>query len=174
MTDITFENSDYNITGTEINYYFTCKTQLWLFAHNISMEQNSDIVSLGKQLHEKTYSKEKKDLLIDNLIAIDFIKKGDTLEVHEIKKSNKTKKAHEYQLLYYMYYLKEHKNINNLKGVLNYPLVNKKEEIDLTTEKIEKIKNLLNKINHIIKNQMPHPEKKKMCKNCSYYEFCWV
>jgi CRISPR-associated exonuclease Cas4 len=73
-----------------------------------------------------------------------------------------------------MYYLKEHKNINNLKGVLNYPLVNKKEEIDLTTEKIEKIKNLLNKINHIIKNKMPHPEKKKMCKNCSYYEFCWV
>ena len=59
------------INGTQINYYFICKTKLWLFSHNIQMEQESDNVSLGKQLHENSYKKEK-EFLIDNLINVDF------------------------------------------------------------------------------------------------------
>ena len=26
------------INGTQINYYFICKTKLWLFSHNIQLE----------------------------------------------------------------------------------------------------------------------------------------
>jgi len=35
------------VRGTQINYYFVCKTKLWLFSHHIQMEQESDVVELG-------------------------------------------------------------------------------------------------------------------------------
>lgn len=166
--------NDLNFTGTEINYYFTCKSQLWLFAHNITMEHNSDDVIIGKQLHENSYTNEKKEILIDNLINIDFIKNNDILEVHEIKKSNKTMNAHKFQLLYYMYYLNQLKGVEKIIGVLNYPLINKKEYIHLNPKNINEIKVLLKNINQIINNKMPEPKKKKLCKSCSYNDFCWI
>ncbi|NIR52629.1 Dna2/Cas4 domain-containing protein, partial [candidate division KSB1 bacterium] len=36
-----------SITGVMINYYHICHTELWYFAHDIQMEQESDIVALG-------------------------------------------------------------------------------------------------------------------------------
>lgn len=91
------------VNGTMINYYFICKTKLWLFSHNIQLENESDNVMIGRYLHENSYKRDNEQM-IDNLIAIDFIRKnGDTYEIHEIKKSNKMKKAHVYQLLFYMY-----------------------------------------------------------------------
>ena len=59
--------------------------------------------------------------LIDNLINIDFIKITDAVEIHEIKKTDKMELSHEFQLLYYMFYLKNEKDIKNIKGFLNYP-----------------------------------------------------
>jgi RecB family exonuclease len=47
------------IMGTQINYYFICHTKLWFFSHHIKMEQESDLVSMGKQLHQGTYQKKK-------------------------------------------------------------------------------------------------------------------
>lgn len=40
------------------NYYQLCHTKLWLFSHNIQMEQESDIVALGKLTHEEHYSRD--------------------------------------------------------------------------------------------------------------------
>jgi len=31
-----------SVTGSNINYYFICKRKLWLFAHSIQMEQESE------------------------------------------------------------------------------------------------------------------------------------
>ena len=50
-----------DISGEQINYYFICKTKLWLFSHKIEMEHSSDLVLFGKYLDENTYKKEKKD-----------------------------------------------------------------------------------------------------------------
>lgn len=47
------------ITGTLINYYFHCKTQLWLHANRINLEDNSEDVRIGKVLHEINESKGK-------------------------------------------------------------------------------------------------------------------
>ena len=74
-----------NINGTKINYYFICPTKLWFFSHNIQMEDNSENVKIGKQLHENSYQRDK-EYLIDNKISIDFIRKKEIVEVHEIKK----------------------------------------------------------------------------------------
>ncbi|GAB6056141.1 CRISPR-associated protein Cas4 [Methanobacterium movens] len=161
------------IIGTQINYYFICKTKLWLFSHHIQMEQESDLVSLGKLLHSKSY-KDEKEYTIDNLISIDFIKKRDYLELHEVKKSNKMKKSHEYQLLYYMYYLKNKKGIENIRGILNYPKIRKKATINLDKSKEKDLMDIIEDIGNIINNETPKPQKIKICRKCAYFEFCWV
>jgi CRISPR-associated exonuclease Cas4 len=165
--------SDFKSTGTQMNYFFVCKTQLWFFSHKIQMEQESDIVSLGKQLHEDSYKREK-EFLIDNLINVDFIKKGKIIEIHEIKKSPQMEKAHEYQLLYYIYYLKNEKSIDNIIGYIDYPIIKKKVKLELSPEKEYEIEDILKKIKKIINSELPKPKKQKICRGCSYFELCWI
>lgn len=83
--------SNPSITATQLNYYFVCKRKLWLFSHQINMEQNSELVSLGKLLHENSYKREKKEIQIGP-IKIDFIGKDGV--IHEIKKTPSVEKAH--------------------------------------------------------------------------------
>ena len=160
------------INGTQINYYFICKTKLWLFSHNIQLEDESENVKLGKILHEDSYKREK-EFLIDNLINVDFIKLTDCVEIHEVKKKKKMEKSHVYQLLYYMYYLKNEKDIENIKGFLDYPKNRKKKEVFLTNEEEIKLLKIIEDIHKINVNEMPKPKKSKICRKCAYFEFCF-
>lgn len=158
-------------TGTQINYYFICKRKLWFFSHNMELENESDLVLLGKLLHEHSYLKEMKEIEIER-IKIDFIKKKG--EVHEIKRSKKMEMAHMYQLLYYLYFLKHYAN-KELKGVLNYPLLKRKITIELTKEKEEEMGKILNDIKGIIDlDKPPASEWKGYCKSCAYKDLCWI
>ena len=65
-------DDDLFYTGTQISYYFVCKRKLWLYSHDIQYEQESDIVKLGRLLHEEQYQKKLKEIHMDK-IAIDFI-----------------------------------------------------------------------------------------------------
>lgn len=160
------------INGLQINYYFICKTKLWLHSHNINFELENENVKLGIILHENSFKKEKS-YYIDNLINVDFIKVTDSIEIHEVKKTQKMEKSHEFQLLYYMYYLKNEKDIDNIKGFLNYPNSRKKEEIFLTKEKEDELIKIIDDIHIIIDSEMPKPKKKKICNKCAYFEFCF-
>lgn len=158
-----------SVTGTQVNYYFVCRKKLWLFSRNISMEQSSDHVTLGKLLHETGYARKFKEIEIGS-IKIDFLEKG--CEIHEIKRSRKIEKAHEYQLLYYLYYLKK-LGVEG-KGVLNYPLLRKNVEVKLDGEKEAELKGVLEEIREIVASpRPPQVQKKGYCKKCSYYELCW-
>jgi len=161
------------INGTQINYYFICKTKLWLFSHNIQMEQESDNVAIGKQLHENSYKREK-EFLIDNLINVDFIKNKNPIEIHEIKKTKSMEKSHEFQLLYYIYYLKKEKDINNIIGYLDYPTIKEKIKIELTEEKENELKYIIKDIQNIIKSDIPKPKRSRICRKCAYFEFCFA
>lgn len=159
-----------SITGVQVAYYIICKRKLWLFTHQIGMEQTSEKVELGSLLHETSYKRKIKEIGIDD-IKIDFMeRKG---EIHEIKKSRKIEKAHEYQMLYYLYYMKK-RGITGMKGLIDYPLLKQKVEVLLTPEKEKEIEEVLNDIETIIKREKP-PEAVRLpyCKSCSYYNFCW-
>lgn len=160
------------INGTQINYYFICKTKLWLFSHNIQLEDEHENVKLGKFLHETSFKREK-DFLIDNLINVDFIKITYSVEIHEVKKSQKMNLANEYQLLYYMFYLEHEKDIKNVVGFLNYPNSRKKKKITLTKEKERELFEIIENIKNIIDSSMPKPKKKRICSKCAYFEFCF-
>ncbi|MHB8565512.1 MAG: CRISPR-associated protein Cas4 [Nitrososphaerales archaeon] len=72
------QESAIKFTGSQINYYFICKRKLWLFSHNIELEQESDLVKLGKLLHENRYQRKMKEVQVDR-IKVDFMETKRTL-----------------------------------------------------------------------------------------------
>lgn len=169
-------DSEMLVGGVKVNYFIHCKTQLWLFSHFITQEQESDLVLLGKIIEKETFKEIKnKDITIDQKISIDFIKKKHTLILHDIKKSSKFEEAHYYQMLYYLWYLKRIKGVENVKGIINYPKERRKMEVYLSAEEEDKIKEILQKIKEIISlPRPPKPKRKKWCKKCAYFEFCFA
>jgi CRISPR-associated exonuclease Cas4 len=163
------------ITGTYFNYYQVCRRKLWLFSNDINFEHTSDLVFEGKLIHEESYpqrSEKYEEVEIDG-IKVDFYDTKNKV-IHEIKKSNKVEKAHEWQLKYYLYVF-ERNGIEGVTGVLEYPTLRKTQEVVLSDVDRDMIKEMEDNIKSIIENEKcPSAEKKGICKNCSYFEFCFV
>jgi len=161
-----------DITGIMVYYYFVCKKKLWYFANEINMEQNSELVSIGKILDETSYAREKKGILIDNTINIDFIKKGAVL--HEVKKTKAIEEAGIWQLKYYMYYLQK-RGVQTIEAKIDFPLLRETKQISLEDEDIKIIENVIKNIKEIIAQEKP-PKiiNEKICKKCAYYDLCYV
>lgn len=161
------------ITGTHFNYYQLCHRKLWLFANGIGMEQESDLVYEGKLVHESSYpqrSSRYEEVQIDG-IKVDYFDAKNKV-IHEIKKSNKVDRAHEWQLKYYMYVFEQH-GMEGVSGVLEYPLLRKTKDVFLSDVDRDDIQNMSDDIARIISQaECPPLVKKGICKNCSYYEFC--
>lgn len=161
-----------NITGIMVYYYFVCKRRLWYFANQINMEQNSELVEIGKIIDETTYTKEKKQILIDNTINIDFIKNGAVL--HEIKKTKSVEEAGIWQIKYYMYYL-ENKGVKNIKAEIDFPLLRETKEIILEEDDRKILDNVVKNIEEIIKQDKPSKViNSNICNKCSYFDLCYV
>lgn len=163
-----------NITGTHFNYYQICKRKLWLFANGINMEHTSDLVYEGKLIHEESYpqrSAKYEEVEMDG-IKVDYY---DTLHkvIHEIKKSDKVEVAHEWQLKYYMYVF-EQNGIEGVSGILEYPVLRKRDTVLLSDIDRETIVEMINEIKQVIESDFCPPlEKKRICRNCSYWDFCY-
>jgi len=161
-----------HITGCMINYYFICQRKLWYFCHQIQMEYNSELVQIGKVIDQTSYGREKKSIMIDNTICIDFIDgKG---VINEVKKSDSMEYAHIWQLKYYLYYLKL-KGIEDLAGSLDYPKLKKKIRLELGDDDILFIEKMLIEIQTIKNLELPPAViNSPICQKCSYYELCYI
>ena len=163
------------ITGTHFNYYQFCKRKLWLFANGINFEHTSDLVYEGKLIHEESYpqrSGKYEEVEIDG-IKVDFYDAKNKV-IHEIKKSDKVDVAHEWQVKYYIYVF-ERNGIEGVSGVLEYPTLRKSQQISLSDADRESIKKMESDIIQIIKgDNCPPLLKKGLCRNCSYFEFCFT
>ena len=163
------------IIATHINYYFVCKRKLWLFANGINMEHTSDLVYEGKMLHETSYPQRPEryeELEIDGC-KIDFYDARNKI-VHEIKRSAKIEEAHEWQVKYYIYVL-ESNGIDGATGILEYPALRQTTKVELNDIDKEYINEVEQEILSLIENDdCPQVINSKICKNCSYYEFCYV
>ena len=164
-----------NTTGTHINYYHVCRRKLWLFANGINMEHTSELVEEGKLIHETSYpqrAEKYQEIEIDG-IKIDFYDPKNKI-VHEIKKSDKVEEAHTYQLKYYLYVLQQN-GIEGASGILEYPKLRQTEKIELSKEDVKYLENAKLQIQQIIQSENCPPKvEKKICKRCSYFDFCWV
>jgi len=134
------------------------------------MEETSDLVLLGKLLHERGYARRRKEVQVGR-VKIDFVASG--CEIHEVKRSRKAEDAHLFQLLYYLYFLKRYANIEG-HGVLHYPLLRKTVDVELTEERIRELELLLEDIEKILSGpRPPEPVRGPYCHRCSYSELCW-
>ncbi|MCI1903906.1 MAG: CRISPR-associated protein Cas4 [Enterococcaceae bacterium] len=159
------------ITGNMINYYFVCERKLWLFAHGLQYEEEHENVQLGKLLDEKSYSNQRKQIMLDGTINIDFLE--DWKILHEVKKSKAIEPAALWQLRYYIYYLRK-KDVKIEKGFLDYPKLRERIEVTLTNEEEQELEKILSRIKGIISaEQVPKLVSKLFCKSCAYYEYCF-
>jgi CRISPR-associated exonuclease Cas4 len=168
MSDSTLQLPTF--TGTEVNYYFICHKKLWWFAHGVQMEQESDRVKMGKLVHEDSYARKKRELNIDDKIVLDWREDG---VIHEVKLTDAMEDAHEMQLLYYLYYLKQ-KGIEGLTGQIDYPKLRMTKTVELTAELEDKLERALAAMCEIVQaSKAPPVEFMKICRACSYAELCW-
>ena len=162
------------MNGTIINYYFHCKRQCYMFAHRLNLEDNSEIVRVGKAIHEdKAKSSENSEIKIDN-IALDKI---NSKYVVEIKKSDAHIEACKWQLLYYLKILKD-KGIER-KGKLEFIEKNKTDRkiifIELNEEIEKELNEHISKIEELLSmDELPTVINKPACKKCAYYEYCYI
>ena len=141
----------------------------WLHANRINLEDNSEDVRIGKILHEIQEEKNKK-----SEIAIDKLTKEYLVE---IKKSDSDPEAVKWQVLLYLYKLKQKGVVK--KGKIEFIEKNRQSkkvhyvELDEANEK--RLLEVLDAIGNLI--DLPVPPKlvfEKYCKECAYYEYCFI
>lgn len=158
-----------NIGGLHMQYYIVCQRKLWLYSKQIGFETEHERVIEGTLLHEKAYARKEKELEIGDAV-IDVM---DSEFVQETKLSSKMQKADEWQLLYYLYLLKQ-RGIEK-RGKIAYTKEKKVVEVELTEEKEKQVKKHIATIYQIIESDIaPKFKKLPYCKNCAYYDFCFV
>lgn len=162
------------VNGTLMNYYFHCKRQCYLHGSRINLEDNSEIVKVGKAIHEeKAGGSSNSELEIDN-IKIDKL----TAEyLTEIKKSDADEEAAKWQLYYYLKVLKEKGVIR--KGRLEFVEKNKSAKkvvvLELTPGIELELQGYVNQIELLLEQSViPEPLHKSNCKKCAYYEYCYI
>lgn len=164
------------ITGSIIGQYSHCPRKGWLFFHGLKTEHMSQNVKIGKYYHEYRESQQSHTEIELEWIKIDQIK-GDC--VIEYKKANTHVESAKYQLLFYLYTLKQ-------KGVVKTGRIvfkeNKNSLLVILHEKSEEALFLrIGEIKKVLNRKLPPkplmstkktPDKK--CKWCSYFEFCRI
>lgn len=163
------------LSATHINYYFICHRKLWLFANGIRMEHTSDTVAEGKLIGETTYPQRAEkytEIEIDGS-KIDFYDAKNKV-IHEIKKSDKTEEAHEWQVKYYIWLLQQN-GIEGATGILEYPKLRQTTTVTLTSSDEVYLQKAMEQIKAIVEREVCPPViNSKICKTCSYYDFCYV
>lgn len=162
------------VNGTLVNYYFHCRRQCYLHGNRMNLEDNSELVQIGRAIHEeKAAGSSNSEVAIDN-IRLDKL----TSEyLTEIKKSDADEEAAKWQLYYYLYVLKS-KGIER-KGRLQFVEKNKSQTktliLELTPDIEEKLRGYISDIESLIEQEViPQPSDKAQCKKCSYYEYCYI
>ena len=93
--------------------------------------------------------------------------------MYELKKRNTAPEAACFQVLFYLKVLKE-KGIETT-GIIRYQENNRVENVELTPENEARLEQTSALIMEIINKEGPPEAKRiKYCRNCSYYELCFI
>lgn len=177
------------ITATLVNLYHVCHRELWLHANDIRMEHTSDVVYEGKLIGETTYpdraEKNTQVALSVPLVPtqgekewigtakIDYYD-AKTKTVHETKKSSKMEQAHIAQVQFYLYLLAK-SGVEGAQGIIEYPKQRERTQVSLTPLEQTEVEHWLTGIQTVLqRDKCPPTINKPVCKQCSYYEFCYA
>lgn len=179
------------ITATLINLYHVCHRELWLHAHDIRMEHTSDVVQEGKLIGETTYlQRAEKNTQVELSIPLPFLadREGEawmgaakidfydapTNTVYETKKSDKMEQAHIAQVKFYLYVLLK-SGVDGAQAIIEYPKQRERTEVTLALGETAEVEHWLVEIRRILDSEKCPPViHKSVCKQCSYYEYCYA
>ena len=78
------------VNGTLINYYFHCKRQCYLHGNRLNLEDNSEIVKIGKAIIDRLSGKETESDLIYKTVYDKIDNLSTILEIESIVDFEKT------------------------------------------------------------------------------------
>jgi CRISPR-associated exonuclease Cas4 len=139
------------------------------------MEHTSDIVAEGKLIHETSYPQraERYSELEVGGSVIDFYDATHKI-IHEVKKSDRIEIAHEWQVKYYIWLLLKN-GIEGVRGTIEYPKLRTTTQVELTDKDITLLEEMVVDIESIATSEnCPPRASTKICKRCSYYDFCYI
>lgn len=165
-------DQEIHVGGTLIWYYYVCKREVWLMGRHITPDEDDTNVVLGRFFAEQSYHRDKKEVSFGNM-KFDIIRHDNRgLVVGEVKKSSKHSKSARMQLAFYLWELS--RNGIEATGELLFPREKKRELVELNPELVGELERAKRDILRIIYNPIPpKAEKKSICRNCAYAEFCW-
>lgn len=163
---------EFSVNGTLVESYINCKRQAWFHIHRIKPFQDHPLLEIGRLVDEDAYERDFKRVNLDS-IQIDIVRREhEELVIGEVKKSSAAKESARLQLLFYMYTL--NKLGLGCRGLLMFPKEKRKEWVILDDDAIHRVELLISDLEELAKSRNPPElEKKAICKNCAYLEWCF-
>jgi CRISPR-associated exonuclease Cas4 len=162
-------------SASHLTYYLLCHRKLWLHHRGMRMEDNSAAVAEGKLIGENSYTRRAtrwQELNLGHLKIDHYDPRANV--VREVKKSNKLEHVHIAQVKYYLLAL-EQKGLAKATGLIEYPQQRKTTTVTLSAEDRTTIAGWEAEIERIIAlPDCPPLVKKGICRNCAFYDFCFV
>jgi CRISPR-associated exonuclease Cas4 len=159
------------ITGTLINYYFTCKREAWLYSRKVHADQEDENILMGKALAE-IKEEQLHDFPFSNLKFDKLRKERGHYKVTEYKKSMSNPEGAKMQLLFYMWQLKTSLKLKEIKGEVIFGKT--VMSVSGKDENMELMGRLVEEISQFLAQPTPPPFKKiKFCKGCGYRDYCY-
>lgn len=159
------------ITGTLVWYYFVCKREVWLMSRGITPDEEDQALEIGRAVHEIFYRDVLKEVSLEGM-KIDIYKRRERV-VCEVKTSSRYLQAARFQLLYYLYRLKEY-GVNSTGQIL-IPMEKRKIPVRLDEESERTLLKVFEDIRAIAQLELPpQPSRTPYCRRCAYRDFCWA
>lgn len=165
--------NEIRVTGTMVWYYYVCKRQVWLMAHQLEPDSEDENLEYGRFLHQHAYKREKKEISIGHARFDLFRQEGEKLVIGEVKKSSKHLASARMQLLYY---LRELKRMGvEAVGEIRIPEEKRVVRVTLDAEAEKELDRAKRDILRIIYlDKPPKAERIPLCRPCAYRELCWA
>lgn len=159
----------YRVTGVMMQYYHVCERELWFASRHLEIDRENANVVRGTQVDESAYADERENLSL-GMISLDLLQDG---RVVEVKPSSTLEEPARMQLSYYLWYLDEVAG-ERRDGVLAHPTERRREDVELTPDREEKVEDAIRGIYDIVTSDTPpEAEEKPFCSSCAYHDFCW-
>ncbi len=159
----------FRVTGVMMQYYHVCKRELWFVSRHLEIDRENANVVHGTQVDEHAYADERENLSL-GMISLDLLQNG---QVVEVKPSSTLEEPARMQLSYYLWYLDRVAD-ETRQGVLAHPTERRREVVELTPDREEKVEDAIRGIYDIVMSDTPpEAEEKPFCSSCAYHDFCW-
>ncbi|MFC7127939.1 CRISPR-associated protein Cas4 [Haloferax chudinovii] len=159
----------FRVTGVMMQYYHVCERELWFESRNLEIDRENAAVVRGTRVDETAYDEKRENLHL-GMISLDLLDDG---RVVEVKPSSALTEPAEMQLSYYLWYLDRVAGVRR-GGVLAHPRERRRESVELTDQRVEKVESAIRSIHELVRRPSPPPaERKPFCDSCAYHDFCW-